>query len=109
VPNPTAVTNKNIQVPVTMRPVGKTPSANPGTTNGVGKPAALAANCSWGFPRSDLGSVTFPAALEKTPATKEDSVEERVVLTTLFVCGFVAEIAICGMRSGWNVVLHKHD
>jgi hypothetical protein len=42
----------------------------------------------------DLGSVMFPAALENMPATKEDSVEEREVLTSLLEIGLMAEMEI---------------
>jgi hypothetical protein len=83
-----------------MRPTGNTPRDVPGRTNGVGEPAAAAASCAAGFPARYFGSVRLPAVREKTPATNDDSVEERVVLTTWFVMGFVAEMDIRGTRRG---------
>jgi hypothetical protein len=46
----------------------------------------------------DFGSVALPAAFAKTPALKEASVDESVVLTAFCVMGFVAEMEICGTR-----------
>lgn len=93
-PAPTTPKKSAIQMLVTMRPTGKTLSARPGTSYGVGCPAAAAAICSCGCPKIDFGSVALPAAFEKTPALKEASVEEREVLTAFCEVGFVPDMEI---------------
>jgi hypothetical protein len=51
------------------------------------------------------GSALLSTAFEKTPATNEDSVDERFVSTSLFVLGLTAVMDIWGTRSGCHRVL----
>jgi hypothetical protein len=57
------------------------------------------------LPRRKVGSVRLPLTSEKTPATKEASVVERVALTGDEVCGLIAEIVMIGVRIGFSSVL----
>ena len=70
-----------VQIEVTIRPIGFTPRASPGTTYGVGAPSCSATISAAGLPSMVLGSVVREDELENTPATKEACVEESVALS----------------------------
>jgi hypothetical protein len=92
VPSPTARMKNNAQIEVTTKPTGKKASAVPGTTKGAAKNTAeVAAAAAVGSALDGALSAAFEA---KTPLTKEASLFERVVATSLPVVGLRATRSI---------------